>query len=149
MVGDSERKGFELVANWKFRQNMDFGFSYSYIDSQEFDAEGIGIRELRRPKNMGSFNINHESLNKKWSSSFSSSYGGTRNDIFYPPWPESSQIVILKNYWLIDFAVHYELSQKNTLFIRGTNILDTDYEELYGYQTPGSMLFLGFRSRLL
>ena len=32
-----------------------------------------------------------------------------------------------------------------SLFARGTNLLDEEYEQVYGYQTPGRAGYLGIR----
>jgi vitamin B12 transporter len=70
-------------------------------------------------------------------------YGGTRQDVFFPPFPNPSQIVTLGNYWLVDLTAQYDLSERVRVFVRGSNLLDTDYEQVYGYCTPGRALFGG------
>ena len=72
-------------------------------------------------------------------------YGGSRDDIFFPPFPDPSEIVTLDSYWLVDLAVQYRLSDSMRLFAKGTNLLDEDYEQVYGYQTLGRAGYLGVR----
>lgn len=53
--------------------------------------------------------------------------------------------VNLKSYNLLDFYVsHNILNNKMTLFANVTNILNEDYQELYGYSTKGRNVNIGF-----
>ena len=74
-------------------------------------------------------------------------YGGTRQDAYFPPWPNPSEIVTLDNYWLVDLAAQYEVSEGWTLFVRASNLLDTEYEQVYGYRTQGRSTYAGVRAR--
>ncbi|MDH5622455.1 MAG: TonB-dependent receptor, partial [Gammaproteobacteria bacterium] len=64
---------------------------------------------------------------------------------YYPPWPEPSEIVSLSDYWLVDLAAQYRATPSVTLFARASNLLDEDYEQVYGYRTPGRAAYLGVR----
>ena len=74
-------------------------------------------------------------------------YGGARSDRFFPPFPAPSQIVTLDNYWLADLTLSYDLSDKATVFVRTTNLLDEEYEQVFGFATPGRATLLGVRGR--
>jgi len=65
--------------------------------------------------------------------------------VFYPPWPDPSEIVTLSSYWLVDLAAQYRMTESIILFARGSNLLNEDYEQVYGYQTPGRAGYLGLR----
>jgi vitamin B12 transporter len=52
----------------------------------------------------------------------------------------------LNNYWLVDIALHFRITDSVTLFARGANLLDEDYEEVYGYRTPGRTGYIGVRT---
>ena len=56
-----------------------------------------------------------------------------------------SEAVSLKSYSLLDFYVsHRIINNKLTLFANITNILNEDYQELYGYTTKGRNVNIGF-----
>ena len=74
------------------------------------------------------------------------SHGGSRSDIFFPPFPAPSQIVKLDSYWLLDLTVNYAFSSTTTAYIRFTNLLDEEYEQVYGFQTLGRSAFVGIRA---
>ena len=144
--GDSERNGVELGTTWHASEQFDLAASYTYTDSSEQDINGIEVAELRRPRHSGNLSMNYRSASERFRTSFSASYGGTRSDVFFPPFPQPSEIVTLSNYWLVDMAVHFKLTDTVSLFARGTNLLDEDYEQVYGYRTPGRTGYVGVRT---
>ena len=70
-------------------------------------------------------------------------YGGPRIDTFFPPWPNPPEIVTLDAHWLADLTVRYQASPAISLFARVANLLDTEYEQVYGYQMPGRTVYAG------
>jgi vitamin B12 transporter len=72
-------------------------------------------------------------------------YGGTSTDIFFPPFPEPSEIVSLDSHWLLDLTASLDVNRNTNLFIRASNLLDEDYEQVYGYSTPGRSVYAGAR----
>ncbi len=147
MLGSSSRDGVELAATVDVSDNFDFGFSYTYIDSSEKDDQGIDSRELRRPRHVGSLNGNYSFLEERARLTLVADYGGSQDDIFFPPFPAPSEIVTLDSYWLLDLAISYDVSTKIGVFARASNLLDEDYEQVYGYRTPGRSYFFGIRYR--
>ena len=90
--------------------------------------------------------MNYGSASGRWQTNLSANYGGSRKDQFFPPWPQPSEIVTLRNYWLVDLAVHFQLNEAVTLYARSANLLDEDFEQVYGYRTPGRTAYLGLRT---
>ncbi len=146
IAGDSERLGIEIGASWQVSDRFDLGASYTYTDASEQDAVGIDVTELRRPRHSGNLTMNYRSASERWQTNLSANYGGSRKDQFFPPWPQPSEIVTLKNYWLVDLAVHFQLNETIKLYARGANMLDEDFEQVYGYRTPGRTAYLGLRT---
>ena len=141
MDGASKRSGAELGATWSASDNFGLGLSYTYTDSKGADSAA----ELRRPRHSGSLHADYRFLDKRGQVSLSADYGGTRQDVFYPPWPDPAEIVTLANYWHVDLTAQYRVSDSLTVFGRGSNLLDTEYEQVYGYRTPGRAWFAGIR----
>ena len=65
--------------------------------------------------------------------------------MFFPPFPDPSETVALDSYVLVDLTLQYRLTTAMSLYARGTNLLDDDYEQVYGYQTPGRAGYVGLR----
>ena len=145
MPGKSKRSGAELAMRWKLNNNLALGSHYTYTDSTSQDSLGLDVREQRRPKHSGGLSLDFIATNERFSGSLNADYGGTRTDIFFPPWPQPSEIVTLGNYWLVDLAAQYRMTDSVVLFAKGSNLLDEDYEQVFGYQTPGRAGYFGLR----
>ncbi len=143
--GTSTRSGVELGAQWRINNLFDLGATYTYTDSKEQNALGEDVREVRRPRHAAALSLGYRSSNERWSAALAADYGGTRTDVFFPPFPAPSETVTLDDSWLLDLTVHYKITLSTSLFARGTNLLDEDYEQVYGYQTPGRAGYLGVR----
>ena len=145
MQGKSERSGIELAARFTASESIGFAAHYTYTDSKEQDPLGNDLVELRRPRHAGGVSVDFKTTNERFSTTLNADYGGARSDIYYPLWPEPSEIVSLSDYWLVDLAAQYRATPSVTLFARASNLLDEDYEQVYGYRTPGRAAYLGVR----
>lgn len=145
MSGKSKRSGVELAARWDVSEAIGVGAHYTYTNSTEQDFLGNDIRELRRPKNSGGVSLDLRTTDNRFSTSLNADYGGSRTDIFFPPWPDPSEIVTLANYWLVDLAAQYRATDSITVFAKGSNLLGENYEQVFGFQTPGRAAYLGIR----
>ncbi len=141
MDGSSKRSGIELGARWDASERIGLGLNYAYTDAEDADSAS----ELRRPRHAGSVHADAGFAGNRGRISLAADYGGTRHDVFFPPWPNPSEIVTLESYWLVDLTVRYQLTDSIKLFARGSNLLDTEYEQVYGYRTPGRAAFAGVR----
>ena len=75
-------------------------------------------------------------------------YNGSQTDVFFPPWPQPSQTVTLDDYLLLNVNANYRATDKLDIYLRLDNLLDDDYEEVFGYQTLGFGASLGVRFSL-
>lgn len=144
--GTSERSGVELAAKWHVSDQWSAAATYTYTDSREEDASGAQVTEVRRPRHSGSLLFDFTSKNERFSALLSADYGGERTDLFFPPFPEPQQTVRLDSFWLVDLTANFQLASDLTLFVRGTNLLDEDYEQVFGYQTLGRSGYVGLRA---
>ena len=146
MAGRSKRTGVELGGRWNMSDQVGIAASYTYTDSHEPGPTGEDVRELRRPRHAGSLSVDFRTVNEKLQLALAADYGGERNDVFFPPFPDPSEIVTLDNYWLVDLTAQYRVTPSVILFARGTNLLDEDYEQVYGYRTLGRAGYVGIRT---
>lgn len=137
----SERTGLELGASWDVSAQLAVDMNYTYTDASE-----NGAPELRRPRHSGSLHAGYSFLEERGRITFAANYGGTRHDIFFPPWPDPSEVVTLRNYWLVDLTAQYAVTESIKLFARASNLLDTEYEQVYGYRTRGRAVFAGIQA---
>lgn len=140
-VGDkSKRSGAELGAQWNISESFGLAGHYTYTDATEQN-----VRELRRPRHSGGVSADYRSSTAVFAATLNADYGGDRTDIFFPPFPNAPEIVTLSNYWLLDLATQYRVTPSIAIFAKGTNLLDEDYEQVYGFSTLGRAAYVGVR----
>jgi vitamin B12 transporter len=144
-AGDSERSGVELDARLKISDSFDLSATYAYTDSSETNI-GVTTGELRRPRHAGHFAAFYHAPGQRASIALAADYGGTRSDMFFPPFPDPSEIVVLGSYWLVDLTAAYDLSETVSVFARANNLLDEDYEQVFGFAAPGRSAYVGVRA---
>ena len=144
--GVSERTGVELGAEWRLTPLLSAAASYTYTDADEEDELGRNVIELRRPRHAGSLVINYGSSNDRFRATLAADYGGTREDLFFPPFPAERQRVTLDSYWVVDLTAQYQLTPAIAVFARGSNLLDEEYEQVFGYRTLGRTAYVGLRA---
>jgi vitamin B12 transporter len=143
--GDSSRSGLEFASTFRLAENLEIVASYTYTDAEQEDDQGVAIHELRRPRHTGSLGGNYRFLDERASILLVADYSGTSGDNFFPPFPAPSEIVSLDAYWLVDLTLAYDVTPGVNVFARLTNLLDQEYEQVYGYRNPGRSGFLGAR----
>lgn len=146
LSGRSTRRGIEVAARWSPLADVELAASYTYTDSSEQDGAGSNVRELRRPRHAGSIHAHWRFADSRGGITMAADYGGTRADVFFPPFPRPSEIVTLGSYWLVDLTARFEVAPRITVFGRVSNLLDTDYEQVYGYRTPGRTVLVGLQA---
>jgi vitamin B12 transporter len=53
---------------------------------------------------------------------------------------------VLDHYWLVDLTVQFRVSDSVSIFARGTNLLNEQYEQVFGYSTLGRAGYVGIRA---
>jgi len=143
--------GFELSGNWIASNAVQVGAYYNYVSGEitTFDASAQGVQRdnlIRRPThsigvNMG-INVTEEFLVR-----FDSEFNGERTDLFFNPENNfASEEVILDSYTLVNLYAEYKLlNSQFTLFSEIKNLFDTDFTEIYGFNTAGISVKAGLR----
>ncbi|MEP5764737.1 MAG: TonB-dependent receptor [Halieaceae bacterium] len=137
--GSSDRQGLEFSGSWLLADGLSLSAAYTYLDASEDD----GSDEIRRPEHSGSANLNWDFLNKRANLNLNVDYNGEQDDFFFPPLPPYEERVQLDDFTLVTLAGSYRLLANLRLFARVENALDEDYEEVYGYRTPGRSVYAG------
>lgn len=128
-------------------EGWEFGFLLKPVDSFSIKAnctvmdtedKATGNELARRAKNKGALTIG-------WTPE-KSSYTLTINKVG-KRWDDSKNKEELKSYTKIDFAVSYDLTKNLTIFGRGENLLNEDYEEAKGYGTAGISYYGGVKAK--
>lgn len=138
---ESRREGLELVFNQGFK-DWSVLAQYSYLDAEEKSDSQNPITELRRANHNGAVLLSYTPVNSQHSGSLSFDYTGSRFDQFFPPFPQPSQRVKLKAYWLISASWQYRLSDSASIQLSANNLFDEDYEDVVGFVGEGRQIRL-------
>ncbi|GGK19771.1 vitamin B12 transporter BtuB [Yeosuana aromativorans] len=126
---------FNILKQLKFKGNA----TYTKVDDK---------LNLRIPK----FKVNAlllYDLSESIFLSMSYQFNDDRTDSVYNPSTYQNDDINLKSYNLFDFYISHKLiKNKLMLFANVTNILNEDYQELYGYSTRGRNVSLGLNINL-
>jgi vitamin B12 transporter len=137
--GASERRGVELELRTKLVPWLLFGASYTFLNATEPD----GSPEIRRPRNAARADLTYLFGNGRGTFNVAAIYNGDMKDRNFGTFPAT--VVTLDDYWLLSTALTYKLQPGVELFGRVENLLDSHYEEVSGYNTPGIAAFAGVK----
>ncbi len=136
--GVSKRQGVEVKLSLKPSENWNVTGAYTYTDTKDPD----GLSEIRRPKHAASLNVNYMFADGRGNVGAGLIYNGKMEDTIYNG---LNPRVTLDDYLLVNVAASYKLDDRITLFGRVENMLDTDYEEVYGYTSAPAAAYAGLK----
>ncbi len=145
-------QGFELASRWILSNRITVYGSLDLVDgeitSRDFSGNSITNENLfRRPKISVGGGVNLIPI-ENMNLSLTMNYFGEREDVYFTPSFSREQIT-LDPYLLINAYADYSLfDNRATFFIDLKNILNTDFQETYGYNTIGFAVNTGVRIQL-
>ncbi len=140
-AGVSHRSGVEAEVEWKLGRGLNLTANYAYLRASEPDSFGLQVREVRRPKHSGSVTVDGAAGKLTYGASLA--FVGNRKDTNFDVYP--AQSVRLGSYWLAGARVGYRVLPNVDLFVRGANLLNQRYEDVFGYRTEGRAVYAGIR----
>ncbi len=132
--------GVEVEASKTFGEKWLLTANYTYTDADQRFA--LRIPEHKVNARLSWTPIANLDLNLNFQ------YLSDRDDSFFNPDTFASETVVLDSFSLFDFGVGYSLCKEFRLIAGVTNIFNTEYEEIYRFQTPGRNLRFGFSLNL-
>jgi vitamin B12 transporter len=141
-AGEYTRDGVEVASRFLITPAISLGLAYTYTDARDAD----GLREFRRPPHAGRIDLATQFASGKGTFNIAAIYNGSTPDRTFcagltcPP-----ERVNLDAAWVVSVAATYKLQPNIELFGRVENALDTRYQEIYGYNTPGVAAFAGVK----
>jgi len=130
---DSRREGIELAADWS-SDTVSLSGSASFLNSEADDLE-----EIRRPKVLASGTATW-SPTDPLSLTLSVDHNGSQLDTDFATF----QNVKLDSFTLVGANMRYNLNDNLALTLRGSNLLDEEYQEIVGFASPNRAVFGGF-----
>ncbi|MFA5004677.1 MAG: TonB-dependent receptor, partial [Candidatus Omnitrophota bacterium] len=133
-IGKAKIYGVENFAEYKFNDKTSLKLTYDYLHAQN---ESDKSRLLRRPKNK--LGVLFNTMLGRLKISPEIYYVGNRIDT------SSSVNYKLKSYILANLGLNYKVNNNFEIFGRAVNILNYDYQLVYGYETPKLSFYGGFK----
>lgn len=138
---DFTASGLEFMANYSISNALKLNVNVTYTKVEE-------DLNLRIPEWKGNARLDYK-LHETTFLSLAYQYNDDRRDAYFNNTTFASEEVILKSYSLLDLYIsHTILENKLKLFANVSNILNEDYQELFGYSTRGRNVNIGFDLRL-
>lgn len=134
----SDRSGVEFSGSWDLSASWSAFGTVSFLESEE-----NGVAEIRRPERLASLTVDWHPSDRDWSGALTIDHTGERQDTDFGIF----RTVTLDAYTLVGGQVRWAASDNLELYVRGENLLDEEYQDVYGYHTQGRGLYLGLRLR--
>lgn len=110
---------------------------YNYLDGAITQNGEETDNLIRRPDHAFGVNVSRQ-ITPEWSANLHGKYVGEREDIYFSMDTFQNESTTLDAYVLVNIGTKYELLDGMlTLFADVNNLLNTDYTEVYGFNTPG------------
>ena len=138
----SHRSGLEAELGWSISDRLRVTANYAFLHATQPDDSALRqLREVRRPKHSGS--IVADGSAGKFSYGASIAYVGKRTDNDFDVFPAT--VVTLHPYWLAGARVGYRVRHRLELFLRGSNLLNQHFEDVFGSRTEGRAVYAGLK----
>ena len=141
VAGVSQREGVEIAAQVHLAPQLFFGLSYTHLDA----TDPNGLEETRRAPHSGRADLTYTFANGLGRFNIAAIYNGRMIDEALRLPFFSAERVSLDAYWLVNAAASYKVQPGVELFGRVENLLDQDYQEVFGYETAGIAAYAGVR----
>ncbi|MBE0538190.1 MAG: TonB-dependent receptor [Ignavibacterium sp.] len=135
-------KGAEFFLHSKLSDDLELKINYTFTDAKDISPNSADFNKklLRRPESKIGFYTNY-TFNDKANCNAELIWVGNREDINFSIYQRTE----LKAYVLLNLAAHYDVFDFLRLNVRAENLLDTDYEEVFGYGTAGLSFYGGIK----
>jgi vitamin B12 transporter len=138
-TGRAESKGMEATASARLVSDLVLQASYTRTDARDLTT---GLELLRRPEDKFTASLT-TSLPGKTCLSMSFIAVGPREDMAYVGYTATR--TQLKAYALLNAVLSRDIFSRGQVFLRLDNILDQNYETIYGYGMPRLSAYAGVR----
>jgi vitamin B12 transporter len=140
-INKAQTNGVEIFTKAVLAQGLDAKANYTYtnaIDKSE-NTPDFDKKLVRRPEHKAGLFLSY-SFTESANTNIEFIYVGEREEPDFINYPSR---IIMPDYFLINLAAHYDLFSFLRLQGRVENLLDKQYEEIYGYGTAGFSIYGG------
>jgi outer membrane cobalamin receptor len=150
-ISNARARGIEVDAAWRVPAGLTARLAYTWLDTEILavdDAEAapppfeIGDPLLRRPRHAGSLDLT-------WSQGRLAAFSTfrVRSSVLdvEPSFGSFGGLFTAPGFAVLDGGAGWQVTRHVTAFARGLNLLDREYEEAFGYPSPGRLGMVGLR----
>jgi vitamin B12 transporter len=141
-VQESRTAGLESFVKFRPAENLRMRLGYTVLDTEDVTT---GEDLIRRPDEKIILDANY-GFGEKGHLNLTGIFVGERTDKDFSTWPAAT--VKLDSYTLVNLAGSLLISDKIKLTARLENLLNEQYQEAFGYGTPGRSAYAGVKAEL-
>lgn len=142
-TGISERRGIEFTLSAQLSPDLLLNGTYTYTDATDPD----GSEEVRRPPHAASLSLAYSFLDGRARLNADGVYNGERKDDDFSDFVNPARVT-LDDYLLVNLAGSYKIDENFEVFGRVENLLDEDYEEVFGFSSAPVTAYGGVKVTL-
>jgi vitamin B12 transporter len=131
-IAEATTRGVETAIGLSLTPLLGLNGSWSYIEARNGDGEPLS----RVPEHSADVEL-VLTPTQRLTGSFAVRYNGEQADGFGT----------IERFTRVDVAARYVVNELFDVYARIENAFDTDYQQVFGYGTPGLSFFVGFRGR--
>ncbi|MFL4970264.1 MAG: TonB-dependent receptor plug domain-containing protein [Xanthobacteraceae bacterium] len=140
-TGVATRRGVEVAATYNMLDWLAVKATYTFTDAKNSE----GDPEVRRPHNSASLDATARFWDNRAKATVGVVYNGVRKDFFFTD--AGTALIDLPGATVVRAILAYDITPGLTAYIRGENIFNAHYEEVFSYRAPGAAVFAGIRGR--
>lgn len=144
--GRSRREGLELTSSAVLTPQIELRANYTYLDATQPNTTRTGqVDEIRRPQHQFAASANWVSAARRATLDLHLTHTGEReDDSFLPPFFAPARVT-LDAYTLLGLSGRYRVNPQLSLLARVENIIDDEYQDVFGFETEGLAAYVGMR----
>ena len=146
-INEAETNGVEVFAKANLTDGLIIKANYTYLNARDKSENTPDYNQklIRRPENKAGLYVSY-TWNNQANINIDIMYVGKRDELDFATYPATR--IVMPNYFLINIAAYYDLFSFLRLQGRIENLLDKQYEEIYGYGTAGLSFYGGIYVRI-
>jgi vitamin B12 transporter len=146
-INEAVTEGIETFINALITEELLLKINYTYLQTEDKGDGSVdkGMQLLRRPRNKVALITSYDFLERA-NVTLEVIYNDVREDKDFSSFPATR--VTLASYTLLNIAAQYNVLNWLTVTGRVDNLLNVDYEDIFGYATPGLSGYAGVKINL-
>ena len=142
-VSRARTLGIETFVRWMPLTNLTLRAAYTWLDAEDLTT---GDRLMRRPEHRGNFSANYAFL-PGLTANLNLAVIGERPDSYFDNTTFATTKVRVPGYTKLDLALRWQATKHLEVYARAENLLDEDYEEIFGFPALGRFFGAGVTAR--